>query len=160
MDRNLTVLLAEDNPDDALLMQRAFKAQGITNPLRIVADGSEVISYLEGQGSFADRDTNPFPRFIILDLKMPRMSGLEVLAWLRAHPECMVVPTLVWSSSSDQRDVKQAYLLGANGYLVKPTDFQQFKQMLTDVFRFWDHCVRPHPDAAAAAGHVDQGAQR
>jgi CheY-like chemotaxis protein len=143
MDPTLTVLLAEDNPDDALLMQRAFKAQGIANPLRILPDGSEIIAYLSGQGEFADRVANPFPHFVILDLKMPRVSGLEVLAWLREHPEFNVIPTLVWSSSSDARDVKRAYCLGANGYLVKPTDFQHFKQMLTDVFRFWDHCLKP-----------------
>ncbi|HMJ90883.1 MAG TPA: response regulator [Candidatus Acidoferrum sp.] len=146
MDPSTTVLLAEDSPDDALLMQRAFKAQGLTNPLRIVSDGAEAIAYLAGEGVFANRVEYPYPHLVILDLKMPRVTGFEVLEWLHARPDMMIIPTLVWSSSADARDVRHAYCLGANGYLVKPTDFQQFKQMLSDVFRFWDHCQKPAPN--------------
>jgi CheY-like chemotaxis protein len=122
--------------------------------LRIVSDGTEAIAYLAGEGAFANRVAHPYPHLIILDLKMPRVTGLEVLAWLHARPDMMVIPTLVWSSSSDLRDVRQAYCLGANGYLVKPADFQQFKQMLADVFRFWDHCLKPTPNMSPTCSEL------
>lgn len=154
MERAMTVLLAEDNPDDALLMQRAFKSHGLMHPLRIVSDGSQAIAYLAGEGSFADRKAHPYPEMVILDLKMPRVSGFEVLAWLQAHPEMMVIPTVVWSSSADARDVKHAYCLGANAYLVKPTDFQEFKQMVADLFTFWDHCLKPAPQLRPTCADV------
>ena len=146
MDPSLCVLVAEDNSDDALLMQRAFKSQGLTNPLHIVTDGTEVLRYLKGEGPFSDRVAHPYPDVIILDLKMPRMNGFEVLEWLQQNKDKSVIPTLVWSSSADARDVKRAYCLGANGYLMKPTDFQQFKQMVGDVMRYWEHCLKPAPN--------------
>lgn len=145
MDRSLRVLVAEDNVDDALLMQRAFKSQGLNNPLHIVTDGSEVIQYLKGEGAFSDRTAHPIPQMMILDLKMPRMNGFEVLQWLMDHRELNVIPTLIWSSSADAKDVKRAYCLGAHGYLMKPTDFQHFKQMVGDVVRYWEHCLKPAP---------------
>ena len=77
---------------------------------------------------------------------MPGSDGFDVLAWLREHPDLTVIPTLVWSSSADARDVKRAYCLGANGYLCKPTDFQKFKEMVGDMFRFWDRCEKPATD--------------
>jgi CheY-like chemotaxis protein len=146
MERAMTVLLAEDNPDDALLMQRAFKSHGLIHPLRVVTDGSEAIAYLAAEGKFSDRAANPYPDMVILDLKMPRVSGFEVLAWLQARPDMTIIPTIVWSSSGDMRDVKHAYCLGANAYLMKPTDFQEFKQMVADLFTFWDHCLKPKPE--------------
>lgn len=147
MDPSACVLVAEDNSDDALLMQRAFKSQGLNNPLHIVTDGAEVLKYLLGQEPFTDRAAHPYPNVMVLDLKMPRMNGFEVLEWLQAHQDLSVIPTLVWSSSADVRDVKRAYCLGANGYLVKPTDFQKFKQIVGDVMRYWDHCLTPTPHA-------------
>lgn len=145
MDPALTVLLAEDNPDEALLMQRAFKQCGLQRPPQVVHDGLEAIAYLSGHGAFADRIVHPYPNIVILDLKMPRATGFDVLAWLKDHPDMVVIPTLVWSASSDVRDVKRAYCLGANGYLCKPVDFQEFKAMVVDIFRFWDRCLRPEP---------------
>ena len=148
MDPSITVLLVEDNPDDALLMQRAFKVHGLMRPPHICANGAEAIAYLSGHGVYADRTTHPFPNLLITDLKMPGSDGFEVLQWLRDHSEFTVIPTIVWSSSAELRDVKRAYCLGANGYLRKPTDFQEFKEMVADVLRYWDRCEKPMPNTA------------
>ena len=110
--------------------------------------GAEGIAYLTGEGIYADRTTYPYPQMIIMDLKMPRVNGFEVLQWLKHNPELMVIPTMVWSSSADPSDVKLAYCLGANSYLSKPTDYQKFKEMVGDLFRFWDHCLKPAPGAS------------
>ena len=145
MDPSACVLLAEDNRDDAFLMQRAFKEHGLMRPLHIVDNGADAIAYIAGEGKFADRVEHPFPSMVILDLKMPGADGFEVLEWLRDHADFRVIPTIVWSSSSDQRDVKHAYCLGANAYLVKPTDFRQFKEMLGQLLVFWEQCLKPSP---------------
>jgi CheY-like chemotaxis protein len=146
MDPSLTVLLAEDNRDDALLMQAAFKQNGLMRPPHIVEDGEEAIAYLKGEGIYADRIRYPFPGLIILDLKMPRANGFDVLQWLKEHPDLRVIPTIVWSASSDVRDVKHAYCLGANGYLCKPSDFPEFKAMVGRMLAFWEDCIRPPPE--------------
>jgi CheY-like chemotaxis protein len=145
MDASLIVLLAEDNRDDAFLMQRAFKHHGLMRPPYIVDDGAKAIAYLAGEGVYSDRTTHPFPGLIILDLKMPRVDGFEVLQWLQDHPDYRVIPTIVWSSSADQRDVKHAYCLGANAYLCKPSDFPEFKAMLGRLLAFWEDCLKPGP---------------
>lgn len=145
MDPSLTVLLVEDNETDAFLMQRAFKSHGLMRPPHVVEDGAKAIDYLAGEGIYSDRVAHPFPGLIILDLKMPGTDGFVVLQWLRDHPDFRVIPTIVWSSSSDQRDVKHAYCLGANGYLCKPTDFGEFKRMLGRLLAFWEDCLKPPP---------------
>src|SRR5688572_26980097 len=118
----VTLLVAEDNEDDALLIQRAFKQNGLPRAAHIVHDGRQAIEYLHGDGAYADRRTHPFPDLVILDLKMPLASGFDVLEWLNAHPDYRVIPTLVWSASADRRDVKHAFCLGAHAYLCKPTN--------------------------------------
>src|SRR5688500_9122357 len=145
MDPSSSVVIAEDSHDDAFLIQRAFKDHGSMRPPHIVNDGAEAIAYIAGEGIYADRMTYPFPNLIILDLKMPRVDGFQVLEWLRDHPDFRVIPTVVWSASSDQRDVKHAYCLGANGYLCKPTEYPQFKAMLGRLLAFWDDCLKPAP---------------
>ena len=145
MAPGMIVLLAEDNPDDAFLMQRAFQSCGVVRPPHICRDGEEAIAYLSGAGKYTDRDAFPIPTLVITDLKMPGTNGFDVLKWLRDHPELTIIPTLVWSSSADTLDVKRAYCLGANGYLCKPTDFQKFKEMVGDVLRYWERCEKPMP---------------
>jgi len=120
MNRNLTVLIAEDNENDALLLQRAFRNIGLQNPLQIVPDGEQAIRYLQAEGKFADRQQFPFPTVLFLDIKMPRMSGFDVLEWVRGHPDWRIIPTMIFSSSSHPGDVARAYQSGANAYLVKP----------------------------------------
>ena len=139
----VTVLIAEDDEDEALLIQRAFKANGLGRPAHIVSDGRGAIEYLHGDGAYADRRTHPFPDLVILDLKMPRVSGFEVLEWLNMHPDFRVIPTIVWSSSADRRDVKHAFCLGAHAYLCKPGNYNEFVAMVQRLVAFWDDCEKP-----------------
>src|SRR3954470_22161316 len=105
------VLVAEDNPDDALLLRRAIDRAGIRARIKIVGDGEEMLLYLQGLGAYTDRANNPLPALMILDIKMPRKTGLEVLEWLVSHPQFSVVPTVVLSSSSVEKDIRRAYNL-------------------------------------------------
>jgi len=158
MDPSLSVLLAEDNRDDAFLMERAFKQHGLMRPPHIMENGADAIAYIAGEGIYSDRVAHPFPNLIILDLKMPRVDGFQVLEWIRDHPDFRVIPTVVWSSSSDPRDVKHAYCLGANGYLCKPNDFPEFKTMLGHLLAFWDDCLKPGPAPHAPSCESLKGA--
>jgi CheY-like chemotaxis protein len=142
-NRHFTILLAEDDANDALLIKRALAKNGIGNPLQIAPDGEEAIAYLSGAGKYGNRAEYPFPQFFITDLKMPRKSGFEVLSWLQEHPDCLVVPTIVLSSSKQHEDIKKAYQLGANSYLTKPADFTQLQELIKKVFDYWTTCERP-----------------
>jgi len=115
-----TILLAEDDPGDILLAQRTFRKANLSNPIQIVKDGQEAIAYLSGQGDYADRGRYPLPRLILLDLKLPRKSGSEVLEWLRQQPGLKHLPVVVLTASKAPTDLKRAYDLGANSYLLKP----------------------------------------
>jgi CheY-like chemotaxis protein len=103
--RPLQMLIAEDNEDDAFILTHALKSAGLPDPIFICRDGQEVIDYLSGNGLFADRAKYPFPGMLVLDIKMPRLTGLEVLHWVRAHPGCGVIPTIILSSSAHTKDV-------------------------------------------------------
>ena len=142
-DPSLEVLLVEDNEEDAMLMQRAFKHHGLMRPPPIVHDGDEAIDYLLGRNVYADRIAHPFPSIVILDLKMRRMSGFDVLKWILDHPDYRVIPTIVWTSSADTRDVKQAFCLGANAYLCKPSSYDTFVEMVGRLLAFWNDCLKP-----------------
>jgi CheY-like chemotaxis protein len=143
MDTITTVLVAEDNEDDAIIMQHAFKQNGLMRPPQIVRDGADAIAYLHGDGIYADRIVHTYPNILILDLKMPRVSGFDVLEWINEHPDYRVIPTIVWSASADRRDVKHAFCLGAHGYLCKPTSFDEFVAMVGRMFAFWNDCQKP-----------------
>lgn len=143
VDRNLTILVAEDNEDYAVILQTAMKSIGWTNPIRIVPDGKEVIKYLSGDGKYSDRETWPFPSVMFVDIKMPLADGFDVLRWVRSHPDCSVLPTMMLSSSDDERDVRLAYELGANGYFVKPAEVVDLKAMLKSAYEFWAWCTKP-----------------
>jgi CheY-like chemotaxis protein len=138
-----TALLAEDDPNDRRLFQLALRRSG--KPIRVleVADGMEVIQYLKGEDKFADREKFPLPNLLILDLKMPRMTGLEVLHWLRHKPEFARLCTVMLSGSGLDRDVAEAYRLGVNSYFKKPNDFGHFIKVLNVIFDYWmltEHC--------------------
>lgn len=150
----VTVLIAEDDDNDALLIQRAFKENGLPRPPHIVGDGSEAIAYMHGDGIYADRVAHPFPNVVILDLKMPRVSGFEVLEWLNQNPDYRVIPTIVWSNSADRRDVKHAFCLGAHGYLCKPSDYNEFEAMVGRLLAFWEDCEKPGVDPADPACQI------
>jgi len=114
------ILLVEDDPDSVTLLQRAFRKAGLTNALQVVEDGEQAVRYLSGQEPYADPERHPLPVLVLLDLKLPRKSGFEVLAWLRREPDLRHLPVVVLTSSREPSDIKRAYDLGANSYLVKP----------------------------------------
>jgi CheY-like chemotaxis protein len=149
MDKQNLVLVAEDNPDDAILLRRALQKAGIDARVKIVSDGEEMLLYLQAKGAYADRANNPLPNLIILDLKMPRRSGLEVLAWIAQHPELIVVPTIVLSASNLDNDVRSAYNLGANTYFVKPTTFEELVDTMRMVESYWTRASKVNPSREA-----------
>lgn len=134
------VLYAEDEDNDAFLMQRAFAKAAVANPLQIVTDGSAAMRYLSGTGEFSDRNTFPFPCLLLLDLNLPRQSGLEVLAWCRAQPALRELPIVIFTSSSQSRDIQSAYTLGANAYLVKPPNSERLIELVAGLR---DTCLVP-----------------
>src|SRR5262249_10256931 len=133
----LPVLLAEDDDNDVILLETAFRAADISNPLRVTRDGQDAIDYLSGAGKFSDRIGNPLPCLIILDLKMPRRTGIEVLEWLRGCQGLKRIPTVFLSSSAHAYDVERAYELGANGFLVKPASVKARADLARAIKSFW-----------------------
>jgi CheY-like chemotaxis protein len=138
----LDILAAEDTPSDIELLQMALARCGKVRSLTVVRDGSEVIGYLQGEPPFNDPKRQP-PNIILMDLHMPRMSGLEVLQWLRQNPECSVIPVIIMSNSPFEEDVLQAYRLGANAYFEKPTNFDELQEVIRSILAFWTHAKRP-----------------
>lgn len=134
---DFVVLLVEDDPDHVTLIQRAFAKANLVNPLRVVRDGEDAVDYLSGKGAYADRARHPLPSLILLDLKLPRKSGLEVLAWLRAEPGLKLTPVVVLSSSAESSDVQNAYALGVNSYLLKPVKFDDLLGMVKSIGMYW-----------------------
>ena len=132
-----TVLHVEDDPNDVLLFQHACQKAGVALNLRVVADGAEAIAYLRGTDGFADRQQHPLPRLVLLDLKMPRVNGFEVLAWIRKEKSFRSLPVVVLSSSNHAVDVQRAYDVGANSYLVKPVDFNSLVALAGNVHQYW-----------------------
>ncbi len=137
------ILVAEDNVLEALLLKKAFAAAQIKHPVQMVSDGQEALDYPRGTGPYTNRVKYPFPNFLVLDLKMPRMDGFDVLRWLRTHPECSVVPTVVLTNSALPDDVQRAYELGANSYIVKPQQLNDLVRMIRCAFEYWDWCEKP-----------------
>lgn len=139
-----SILLADDEDNDALLIKRAFKKSGINASIHRVKDGEDALAYLQGNGEYENRVTYPFPDMVLLDLKMPRKSGFEVLRWIRAHENFKRLVVIVLTSSQQSFDVNQAYDLGANSYLVKPLNFEELMHLSTLLNKFWlQFCQRP-----------------
>jgi len=132
-----TVLLVEDDPNDRLMTERAFQKLGDLILLHTVNDGEEAIAYLSGKGQYQDRALHPCPGLVLLDLKLPRTSGFEVLGWLRDHPDSCRVPVTVLTSSEQMSDIQRAYSLGAVSYMVKPNGFDQLMSMANAIYAFW-----------------------
>ena len=131
------VLLVDDNPDDVLLMRRAFKATSIGAPLVVAPGGAAAIEYLSGVGSYADRTAHPFPALMLLDLKMPRVSGFDVLEWLRSQAALKRLPVVMLTSSNQEEDVNRAYELGANSYIVKPSGLKEIAEVAAQIESYW-----------------------
>ena len=151
------ILLAEDRPDDVTLVLRSFDRAGIKNPIQVVADGEQAIAYLSGSGSYSDRRAHPLPELMLLDLKMPRVDGFEVLRWIRSNSQFSKLRVVVLTSSDNIRDVNLAYSLGANSFLVKPMDFNHFVELsafIADHWFMWSRTptCEAHSSSAGAPG--------
>jgi CheY-like chemotaxis protein len=132
MNITLPILLIEDNPMDVDLTRRAFIRHNLANPLEVLRDGQEALDFIAGW-----RAGEPVPSVILLDLKLPKVSGLEVLRNIRAHPDLGTVPVVVLTSSAEDADIHEAYTLGANSYIVKPVDFEKFIDVARQIELYW-----------------------
>ena len=131
------ILLVEDRADDIEIIRRAFVKAGLVNPLQVVRDGEEAIDYLRGHGKYANRTEFPLPDLVLLDLKMPKIDGFQTLEWIRKQSGIRGLPVVVLTSSDMLRDVNRAYALGANSFLVKPTDFQNSVELARVLREYW-----------------------
>ena len=131
------ILLVEDNPDDVLLTQRALQKNHILNELVVAEDGVEALDYLFGQGAHAGRDLRDQPQVILLDIKLPRLDGIEVLRRIRANESTRLLPVVILTSSREERDRLETYSLGANSYIRKPVDFEQFMEAVRQLGLYW-----------------------
>ena len=136
-NEHATILLVEDSDDDVLLIQRAFRKSNLVNPVEVVRDGEQAVRYLGGTGPYADRGRHPLPALVLLDLKLPRKNGLEVLAWLRGQAGIRRIPVVVLTSSRESNDLRRAYDLGANSYLVKPVSFEGLVETVKTLGLYW-----------------------
>jgi len=136
-DREVTVLHIDDDPNDTTLFQAAIRKAGINLVLKNVEDFEHAVGYLSGHGSYSDRSVHPLPKLILLDLKMPRATGFEVLGWIRSTPGVSNIPVIVLSGSELQDDVRRAYVGGANSYLVKPLGFDALVELVRNIHTVW-----------------------
>jgi len=152
-DKDLaTILLVEDEASDATLMQRAFDKAGVKNPIVNLKSGDAALGYLAGVGKYADRLRYPLPVLILLDLKMPGMTGLQLLQWMRTKSDVRRIPVVVLTNDAAPTTVKAAYDLGANSYLVKPGDPDHVARMVDTVQRYWMELNHPPPLVMGAEG--------
>ena len=136
-DDTSIILVVEDDENDVFFLKHAFDTEGIRNPLQVVWGGQQAIDYLAGNKQYADRKKFPLPRLILLDLKLPQQSGLEVLAWMRTQPQLGKILTVVLSSSALTRDVASALELGARSYLTKPSTMDARRKMVKMIKEYW-----------------------
>lgn len=133
----INILHIEDDPNDALLFRHACNTAGVAFELQAVCDGDEAIAYLRGTEQFANRQQHPVPHIILLDLKMPRLSGFEVLTWLRNQTDFRKIPVIILTSSNHESDIQRAYDLGANSYVVKPVGFDALVEVARKINGYW-----------------------
>ena len=132
-----TILLVEDNPDDELLTLRALKKNNVFNKVVVARDGAEALDYLFGEGAYEGRDVSDIPQVVLLDLKLPKVDGLEVLRRLRADERTRLLPVVILTSSREQQDLLDGYGYGANSYVRKPVDFAQFSRAVEQLELYW-----------------------
>lgn len=141
----MTILLVEDNPDDELLTLRALRQQNLANDIVVVRDGVEALEFLFAEGAYADRDATDTPSLVLLDLKLPKLDGLEVLRRIRADERTKLIPVTILTSSDEQKDLVESYNLGANSYVRKPVDFDQFTEAVRQLHLYWLLLNEPLP---------------
>ncbi len=131
------ILLVEDNPNDVELTLRALKKHNLANKVHVVRDGAEALEFIFAEGDYTGRDIDHNPRVILLDLKLPKVDGLEVLRKIKSEERTKVIPVVVLTSSREERDIVESYKLGVNSYIVKPVDFDKFVQAISEVGFYW-----------------------
>lgn len=133
----IEVVLIEDNPHDAELALRALKKSSLANKLQLLQDGAEALDFLFATGAYAAREINNRPKLILLDLKLPKVDGLEILRRLKADERTRTIPVVVMTSSQEEKDIVESYKLGVNSYIVKPVDFDKFVNSVADLGLYW-----------------------
>jgi CheY-like chemotaxis protein len=134
---SLEILLVEDNPRDLELTERALRKANLANRIHVARDGEEALDFLFGEGAFAGRDVSQAPRLVLLDLKLPKIDGLEVLQRMKSDPRTQSIPVVVLTSSKEQSDIVRSYNLGVNSYIVKPVDFESFAASVQQLGLYW-----------------------
>ena len=143
-------MLVEDDENDVILVKHTFKKAQINNPLQIVTDGAEAVEYLKGKGKYEDRERWPLPELIVMDIKMPRLSGFEVLEWVKGNGGPLRrIPIVIVSGSDNPDDINRAYELGANAYMVKPMDSRGVEHLFQSITHYWGlECAKPELEEA------------
>jgi CheY-like chemotaxis protein len=131
------ILLVEDNPNDVELTLHALRASNLANDIKVVRDGAEALDFIMCRGPYADRDIGSGPKVILLDLKLPKVDGIEVLRQTKSDPRTKMIPIVVLTSSKQDRDIVESYELGVNSYIAKPVDFQQFMEAVRNLGLYW-----------------------
>jgi two-component system, response regulator len=137
VENSIEILLVEDNPNDVELALHALKKNNLTNSIHVVRDGAEALEFLFGTGAYAGREINHAPKVILLDLKLPKVDGLEVLKRIKADERTRLIPVVVLTSSREERDIVESYRLGVNSYITKPVDFEQFTEAVRQLGLYW-----------------------
>ncbi len=135
--KHVEILIVEDNPSDAEMALRAFKKNNLTNNILVAEDGEEALEYIFSTGKYADKDKIAQPKIILLDLKLPKISGLEVLKEIKTNPETKMIPVIVLTSSKEEKDIVESYQLGVNSYIVKPVEFDKFVEAVRELGFYW-----------------------
>jgi len=135
--KEVEILIVEDNPQDAEMALRALKKNNLTNKVLVVHDGEEALDFVFARGSFTNRQGSSRPKIILLDLKLPKIDGLEVLKQIKGHPVTKVIPVIMLTSSKEESDLVKSYQLGVNSYIVKPVDFDKFVEAIREIGFYW-----------------------